>query len=309
MAANFETGFFGNRTPAWHGLGVVVEGTLTSADAIHTANLGWTVMQKEIYTSDGILIPDYKANVRDSDNTVLGVVGNRYKIVQNTDAFAFTDDLIGEGVRYETAGSLNKGRTIFLLAVLPKQYEILGDKVDPYIVFTNSHDGSGAVRCAMTPIRVVCQNTLNAALGSAKRIWSARHTGNIDMKMADARETLGLATVYMETLQSKFEELNKVKLDDGRVGDLIKQLSPVTESMTEKQKANALKVQQDIWFRYYTAPDLEQRDKSGARFVQAVADTASHMEPLRRTKNYDENFFGKMILGNDLLDKAIKLVA
>ena len=101
----------------------------------------------------------FKANVRDTDQQILGVVTDRYKVVQNEDAFAFTDQLLGEGVSYETAGSLQNGRRIWMLAKLPQRYIISGDEIEPYLVFMNAHDGTGAIKAAMTPIRVVCQNT------------------------------------------------------------------------------------------------------------------------------------------------------
>ena len=102
----------------------------------------------------------------------MGVVSDRYRIVQNEEAFQFTDDLLGEGVTYETAGSLQGGKKVWMLAKLPEKYIIAGDEVTPYLVFFHSHDGSSGVKVAMTPVRVVCQNTLNLALGTAKRIWT-----------------------------------------------------------------------------------------------------------------------------------------
>ena len=95
------------------------------------------------------------ANVRDSDRKVLGVVTNRYKVIQNEEAFSFTDSLLGEGVRYETAGSLQGGKKVWLLARMPQDYIITGERISPYLVFSNTHDGSGAIKVALTPIRVV----------------------------------------------------------------------------------------------------------------------------------------------------------
>lgn len=167
MSANIESMFYVRETP-WHGLGVKVEEAVSSGEALWLSGLDWHVVQKDIYAEDK-KINGYKANIRDSDGKVLGVVSDRYRIVQNDEAFAFTDALLGEGVRYETAGSLSEGRQIWMLARLPEKYIINGDEIAPYLVFSNSHDGSGAVRVAITPIRVVCQNTLNLALNAAKR--------------------------------------------------------------------------------------------------------------------------------------------
>jgi phage/plasmid-like protein (TIGR03299 family) len=160
MSANVETMFYVKEKP-WHGLGERVEDALNSKQALEKAGLDWKVLQKKVFV-DGYSVPQYKANVRSSDGKVLGIVSDKYKIVQNVDAFEFTDNIIGNGeieVKYETAGSLASGKKIWLLAKMPTT-TILGDDVEPYMVFTNTHDGSGSIRVAMTPVRVVCQNTL-----------------------------------------------------------------------------------------------------------------------------------------------------
>lgn len=168
MAANVET-MFSTREKPWHGLGTIVAEAPDSGEALILAGLDWKVVQKKIYTGDRKLIHGYRANVRDTDGQLLGVVSDRYRVVQNEDAFAFTDALLGEGVRYETAGSLQSGRRVWMLAKLPNEYIILGEQVSPYLVFSNTHDGSGAIKVAMTPVRVVCSNTLNLALNTTKR--------------------------------------------------------------------------------------------------------------------------------------------
>ena len=307
MAALVESLFYVRETP-WHGQGIRVEDAPTSEDAIRLAGLNWEVEQKPIYLADGTEIKGNFANVRSSDNKPLGIVGDRYKIVQNTDAFAFTDALLGEGVRYETAGSLKDGKVIWLLARMPEQIEILGDKVDPYMVFTNTHDGSGAVRVCMTPVRVVCNNTLNAAMRGAKRVWSARHTGSVTNKLDDARETLQFANQYLKATKQTFEELHKVKLNEFNLYRMVDTIIPITENMTDRQKTNQKIIRDDILFRYKEAPDLKVLDQTGARLVQAVADTTSHMEPFRQTVNFKENRFKKTLDGNEILDKTISIL-
>ena len=116
MATEVETMFYVRETP-WHGLGTRVERALSSSEALAASGLNWNVIQRKVYTEDGHIIPGYYANVRDSDNCTLGVVTNRYKIVQNSEAFAFTDELLGNGVQYETAGSLKNGRKTWILVI------------------------------------------------------------------------------------------------------------------------------------------------------------------------------------------------
>ena len=175
-------------------------GAVDSANAMQMAGLDWTVSSREIFLGDGTLCNKWYMNVRDTDNMQLGIVGERYKIVQNSEAFAFTDELLGEGVKYETAGSINNGKIIWLLAKLPDKFNILGEPIDPYVVFTNTHDGSGAVKVAMTTVRVICKNTLNMALKTASRTWTARHTGSIENKLNDAMLTLELVSCHSQRI-------------------------------------------------------------------------------------------------------------
>lgn len=308
MAALVESLFSVRETP-WHGMGRILENAPTSRDAIVAAGLDWEVCQAEISVLGmDKAIPDYYANVRSSDNAVLGIVGSRYSIVQNTEAFSFTDSLIGEGCVYETAGSLKGGKVIWLLARLPEEIQIADDNIVPYLCFTNTHDGSGAVKVCSTPIRVVCNNTLNLALHNAKRTWSVRHVGNIEGKLAEAAETLQLANAYLTELKVESERLALQKFDTDTLIKVIDALIPTPDDMTGRKRENLVAVKNDIFYRYTYAPDLRNMEQSALRFIHAVADTATHMEPRRRTANYRENLMINTVGGNDLLDKAYAIV-
>ncbi len=307
MAANVETMFYTRQKP-WHGLGTMVQEAPASREALELAGLNWKVIQKALLTADGHLVPGFKVNLRDSDNQVLGVVTDRYRVVQNEDAFAFTDALLGEGVTYETAGSLQNGRRTWILAKLPQNYIISGDEITPYLVFMNSHDGTGAIKAAMTPIRVVCQNTLNLALKTAKRTWSADHVGDIQGKMEDARYTLLYADQYMKELGKAIDALRRIKLSDRQVQEYIDALFPLPENATEAQTKNMLRLKEDMKARYHEAPDLKDVGKNGYRFINAVSDFATHSEPLRKRANYKESLFARTVEGNVMIDKAYELV-
>ena len=307
MPANVETMFYVREAP-WHGLGVRVESALNSEDALVMSGLNWNVLQKPIMTTSGTPVPGYKANIRDTDNRVLGVVTDRYRVVQNSEAFAFTDALLGEGVKYETAGSLQDGRRIWILAKLPDKYIIEGDQIDPYLVFSSSHDGSGSIKVAMTPIRVVCQNTLNLAMSTAKRCWSTIHIGDLAAKMDEAHNTLLLAEKYMGRLGMEFSRLSKIKLSDQKVLEYIDLLLPMDEQPTDIHRKNITRIREDMKARYFDAPDLRHVGKNAYRFVNAVSDFATHAKPLRNTANYQENMFAKTIEGNPLIDRAYELV-
>ena len=307
MPANVERMFYVRQAP-WHGLGVRVEEAPSSQEALRLSGLDWQVIQQPIATVDGTPIPGYRANLRDTDQQVLGVVTDRDPVVQNDEAFAFTDGLLGEGGKYETAGSLQNGRKIWLLAKLPGRYIIEGDQVVPYLVFSNSHDGSGSIKVAMTPVRVVCQNTLNLALSSAKRVWSTIHVGDLAGKMDEAHNTLLLAEKYMGQLGMEFSRLSKTKLSDQKVLDYIDLLLPMDDQPTDTHRKNMTRLREDMKRRYFDAPDLRHVGKNAYRFLNAVSDFATHAKPLRETANYRENLFARTMEGNPLIDKAYELV-
>lgn len=294
------------REKPWHGLGTRVEEAPTSADALRMAGLDWNVVQRNIQVCGGSKIQNYKANIRDSDGTVLGVVSDRYKIVQNAEAFEFTDSLIGGEVRYETVGSLTGGKKIWLLAKLPEA-EIVGDKTEPYLCFTNSHDGSGAIRVCMTPIRVVCNNTLNLALDSAKRAWSVRHTGDMASKMHEARICLYMANAYMDELSQTADRLVNTTVSRDKLMDILNEMFPISEDSSDREKENIKKLKNEYMVCYF-APDILKFRGTAWGAVNAMSDMISHNAPRRKTANYRENNWGRIMDGHTMLDKFLSLV-
>lgn len=303
---------FVTRTPAWHGLGIVVQEALSSEDALRIAGLDWEVEQAPVYrqevTGFGIKtteIDNYRVNFRSDDNTVLGIVGDGYRIVQNREAFAFTDHLIGQGARYESAGSLRGGRRVWMLARMPET-KILGDKIEPYLVFSNGHDGRNAVKVAITPIRVVCMNTLNLALGTATRAWSTNHQGDIQGKLQDAERTLQLSANYMTALAEDAERLVEIAVTKNMLAELTVDLLPLPKD--QKRHDLVRNMRKEFMYRYQSAPDLERFRGTGWGFINAVADFADHRQPKRKTASYDSHQFERVIGGHVLLDRAVELL-
>ena len=305
MAALVESMVYTREKP-WHGLGTKVEEAPTSADALRLAGLDWRVEQKNIQLCGGSKVPGYKANVRSTDGKVLGVVSDRYRIVQNADAFEFTDSIIGGDVRYETAGSLNGGKKIWLLAKLPET-EIAGDKTEPYLCFSNTHDGSGAVRVCMTPIRVVCNNTLNLALDSAKRAWSVRHTGSLQRNIHEARACLRMANTYMGALAEKADRMANTAITRDQLNRILDELFPVDEHSTEREKQNIKKLRDEYMVCYF-APDLVKFRDTAWGAYNAMSDMITHNAPLRKTENYRENNWGRLMDGHVMMDKMAALL-
>ncbi len=204
--------------PAWHKLGTVVANALTSAQAIELARLNWEVEQWELKAFDRelgneALVPGKYANVRKDTGKVLGVVSEHYRIFQNVDCFGFVDALVADKLAmFETAGALKDGRVVWMLARIPAEYRAGGDDVvQPYILLTNSHDGSKALRIFPTTIRVVCQNTLNLALqnGLGEGL-SIRHRPSLSERVAEARQKLGIIHARFDQFDAELHAmLNK----------------------------------------------------------------------------------------------------
>lgn len=303
MSANVETMMYTREKP-WHGLGTRVEEAPTSADALRLAGLDWTVEQKPVFLEgQDFPIANYNANVRDKDGKVLGIVTDRYRIVQNAEAFAWTDELLGGGdVRYETAGSLREGRSVWLLAKMPPA-KVAGDEVEPYVVFSNTHDGSGAIRVAMTPVRVVCNNTLNLALRTAQRSWSTKHVGDLQYKLAEAQRTLELANRYMIHLDRQAQQLANVTVTDAQLEKILNEMFPCREDATERQK-NTVKAAKDEFMVCWFMPDLDRFRGTAWGVVNAMADMVDHSQPRRNTQNYRENNWGRIMNGHELVDRV-----
>jgi phage/plasmid-like protein (TIGR03299 family) len=311
MPANVETMFYVRELP-WHGLGVNLEEAPNSEKALIAAGLDWEVIQKPIYINvtggKGFAnfnqVPNRLANIRSTDNSVLGIVSNSYKVLQNKDAFKFTDELLGEGVKYETAGSLSGGRRIWLLARLPEQYKALGDEIDPYFCLSNSFDTNSGLRGIITPVRVVCQNTLNMALREAKRVWSVYHSADISSKMDEARKTLQIAHHYYESFVTIAEKMGDIKVD---FDQLTEKLFPVTEDTTKIMETKMEQRRSDLQ-KLLAADDLKKFQGTAWGFVNGVSDMVSHARPMKDSSLWRQTRMTRALDGFELLDQAFALV-
>ena len=250
--------FFSVKEKAWHNLGQVVEEYPTSEEAIKFAGLDYEVEKSPIFTKGaGIIengngiemidseleVPNYFANIRTDNNTVLGVVGRDYHIVQNREAFSFFDAIVGggDGIPYETAGALGNGERIFITAKLPDYIRVgNGDDItEKYIFLTTSHDGGGSITAAFTPVRIVCQNTLNASLRNMSNVVRIRHTSGAKQRLDDAHKVMGLANKLSTELESTFNHWAKITVGDDEMKKLIQlALCPNKETLNHLQKGN-----------------------------------------------------------------------
>lgn len=307
---------FSVRYAPWHGLGEVIENAPTSEDALRIAGLDWEVIQQPLYTKaddqwfsvtePGVPVEDYRANLRGDNGTVLGVVSNGYKVVQNREAFAFSDALIRSGdVRYETAGSLRGGKKVWMLGRMDSR-KILGDETVPYLLITNGHDGRNAVRCCLTPVRVVCANTLNLALTTAVRSWSTNHQGDIHSKLQEAERALELSVTYMSKLEEEASRLADLKVTNEMLAMLTVGLFPLPKD--QKRQSLVYDMRTEFLARHKMATDLDRFRGTGWGFIGAVSDFAGHREPRRSSAATAPRRFESIANGHPLLDKALGLL-
>lgn len=287
----------------WHGIGTIVEEAPTSEDAIRIAKLDWTVEQFPVFANNNA-VEGYFANVRKDTNEALGVVRNRYKIVQNTEAFDFVDGIVQNKeieCRYETAGSLFNGRRIFLLVRLPES-ELVGDKVENYLFFTNSHDGSSALTAGITNVRVVCNNTLQMAIRGAERIWRCRHTTNIEGKKQQAAKALGMAVQYMDKMGETAWEMASKKINEEA---FFRRLFENYDKRGDKAKE---RIVERVHIIYNEKDDLQNFKGSAWGMYNAVADFVSNTVPQRKTSVSEDKKLSEFFDGYALLEQSQKLL-
>lgn len=243
--------FFSVKEKAWHGLGTIIENYPTSGEAIKHAGLDYTVEKRNLFTIDNgqpqahepnllvhseIEVPDYFATIRTDTEQVLGVVGRDYEVVQNIDAFSFFDSIVGgkDGILYETAGALGKGERIFITAKLPEFIKVgKSDLIEQYLFLTTSHDGFGSITASFTPIRVCCQNTLNAALKSQTGAVKIRHTASAHERLKQAHQLLGISNQLGAEMEQLFNHWSKVKITDKQVKKLVQMAMAPNKEMLE----------------------------------------------------------------------------
>ena len=238
---NGQTAFASLREPAWHGLGTVFNEEVTTAEMLKLAHLdNWNVRLEDVTIPEGFASDKSFSFVTRTNpfnpeqNDVLGVVGERYVPLQNEDLFDFGDLMLDGGGRWETAGSIKGGRQVFGSLALERETILdpngVSDKVNTYLLINTSHDGSVAIQASITPVRVVCANTLNLALkGKAKQSFKIRHTQTASGKVAQAREALGLANRYMDEFDKLAQQMIETEITKQQFDDIVALAYPAPE--------------------------------------------------------------------------------
>ncbi|WP_333627512.1 DUF932 domain-containing protein [Sphingobacterium siyangense] len=321
---NKDTGkysFFSVQEKAWHGLGQIVTEYPTSAEAIIHSGLDYQVI-KDPNTHrlpSGLEVRSENSffTYRSDNEAILGgKVGKDYHIVQNTDAFSFFDAIVGrtDGILYETAGALGNGERIFITAKLPDYIRVgNGDDVtEKYIFLTNSHDGSGSITAAFTPIRIVCQNTLNASLRNMSNVVRIRHTSGAKQRLEDAHRVMGLADRFSTQMEGIFNDWAKVRISDAEVKKLIQlALCPNRETLELLKKGNdeelstVFKNMVDGAFTYAMVADSQQMETTKGTVFGAYNAVTGYFQNVRSYKD-DEAKLQSIVMGGTAQGKAQK---
>jgi phage/plasmid-like protein (TIGR03299 family) len=297
---------------SWHGKENPFNGLMTAEQALAHAGINWQVVQAPIFVG-GVEVPGFKANVRDSDRTVLGVVSDVYAPVQNWEAFSFVDSIIGSGeAKYNSAGCLfnkyQRPTRIWVSAEL-KPITVLGDTVKNYLVFAHSHDGLNAVKVFVTPVRVVCNNTLTMAIDGTKRFWSTKHAGDMRAKLESAQDTLKLYADYVAAFPAEAERLNEIAIYPEDAAKILDELFPDDGTSGKSRLAqNAAEMRDSILRTFAQKDDLARFRESAWGMYQAITDVVQHHSPFRNTATAIINREFRTIEGHPIVMRAQKIL-
>jgi len=317
--------FFSVKEIAWHGLGQVVSNYPTSSEAIRFAGLDYEVIKSPLTTKgtgiaigdNGLLtvgneltVPNYFATLRADTNEIFGVVGKDYAVVQNKDAFAFFDSIVGgDGILYETAGALGKGERIFITAKLPDYIRVgKDDIIEKYLFLTTSHDGSGSITAAFTPIRIVCNNTLNAAMKNKSNAIRIRHTANAKQRLDDAHKVMGISNNLSVQMEAIFNHWAKVTISDKEVKKLIQAaLAPNKEVLNNLQQgrldelSTCFENMANSAFEYAMASDTQQLETTKGTVFGAYNAVTGYFQNVRNYKSEDDKIKSLLLGGTGQL--------
>jgi phage/plasmid-like protein (TIGR03299 family) len=275
----------------WHRLGTKLEQPATAHEAIEAAGLNYVVELKPLKTNDGNEVPTRKATVRTDTSDILGVVGNGYVPVQNFQAFGFLDAIAADGgLRYHTAGALGKGEKIWLLGKLPGHIQVKNsaDIVDKFLLLSNSHDGSAALRVYFTPIRVVCQNTLALAeRRSQGQDVSILHKGDLQAKIKEAQQVLGFATRFYDDAEERINRLAAHYPTPIQLSAYFKEIYPDPEEGKDKTRATNIRQELHRLFEEGIGHDAPAIKHSSWMAFNAVTEFVDHVRPSRGTSDMD----------------------
>lgn len=304
----FESVITDSRRVPWDGLGASGLNLARSAEeALDMSGLLWQVEKRPLFLNNGQRVHDAYANVRTCDETILGVVGKDYRVINNEQAFGWTSPLLNEGVEYIAAGAMGgDGRRTWLCAKFRDYQNVLGDRIDMYVVITNSFNSRSSIKVCLTPIRVVCANALTYSLRNAQRVWSLKHTQSAKHRLDQVAQTIQRNHILGKRLEENADRLANRKIS---LEEFVNRLLPIPvgdAKVTERMIANTHFIRNQI-FEMGESWDLKPFKGTSYAALQTLAAFASHGTPIRKTADFRENRFQKLIDGHSLLQRASDL--
>lgn len=247
---------------------------------------------------DGIVqIPLY-AIIRGDNITFLGAGTERFNPLANERVREMCDTLFSLGFRYENAGVFDGGKVTYV-SMKWKGAVSSGEKMDYYVVIINSFDQTQPLGIYITPIRIVCKNTLNLAVKRAVRFWKIRHTRTAESRVREVQESLMAFDHYLKGLDTEIDRMKMLTINDDKVKSFFETLFPVENGMTQRMIDRAMKQRSELAYRYLNAPDLDGMENSAFRLMCAVTDYADHTDPLKRTSTWKEKRFLRNMSGTN----------
>lgn len=287
----------------WRNVGTEVNGNSVK-EIILQAGLDYEVVKEPIYTGAGELIPDQYVTRQKNEPVFFGTVGSKYEIIQNADAFAFVDNMVDSGLKFEKAGQ-TAGGMVYIIASLD-EFDIFGDKMTPYIIFQNSHNGSIPMKAALTTLRMVCQNQFTVAFKEASNVVKVRHTANANQRMAEAQRIMHEAINYRSSVNQLAEQLNSVKVNSIAANRIAAELFPYTEKDSKLKVERAEEARSNLLCIFRKDDDLANHRNTGWGMFNAYSDFVTHTQPNRMTKNWEENKFVHVLNSN--MNNAIDII-
>ncbi len=283
---------------SWHGLGTVVETEQTAQKAIELAKLDYKVIKADLFTSTKKL-DSHVAIIREDNQDVLGITTSQYNVIQNVDAFGFFDTIVGEGQAiYHSAGALGKGERIWILAKLPNDIIINKDDiVEKYLCLTTSHDGKSSLKMYFTPVRVVCQNTLNLSMADSKNGISIRHSANYKTRIDEARKVLGISINYYDQFEKIVKQLENVAMDTAKMNEYFDKVLAINDdkevsTRKENQKSELVTL-------FSTGKGQKLGNKHSAwKAYNAVTEYVDHYATVKNIQNDKTNKLKSIWFGN-----------
>lgn len=291
----------------WHKLGTSFATAPTPQEALESIGADFKVLTGPVYDADMKEINGYRRTYRSDNGTSLGIVGMRYEVIDNSEAASIMQTI---GAPIDSAGMLFEGQTLWMNAKFKEPISIGGDEILPYIVLKSTHDGTGSLVLKRTPIRTVCQNTLNMAMGGSNRndlrTQNIKHTRNYDERVRIALKAMELSTEYYRQFELKANELLDIKFSENDFENLMNKLYPIPEGDSKRGIAVAERERSKI-ITAYGALDLENIRYTGWGAYNAIADYSDHMRELRG-ENKEANAFLRTFEVTAMKDAALELI-